>query len=83
MFSKITSKNERIYVIFVVALSIGLFSISRTVWWLYGMVFLLFLSAFIFRDRPTKKGSNDKSCWLCSIMFHFLDRRIHHKFVKY
>jgi apolipoprotein N-acyltransferase len=55
MFSKITSKNERIYVIFVVALSIGLFSISRTVWWLYGMVFLLFLSAFIFRDRPKKK----------------------------
>ncbi|PED28653.1 MULTISPECIES: hypothetical protein [Bacillus] len=55
MFSKITSKNERIYVIIVVALSIGLFSISRTVWWLYGMAFLLFLSAFIFRDRPTKK----------------------------
>ncbi|EJP86809.1 MULTISPECIES: hypothetical protein [Bacillus cereus group] len=55
MFGKITSKNERIYVIIVVALSIGLFSISRTVWWLYGMAFLLFLSAFIFRDRPTKK----------------------------
>ncbi|MGU9505041.1 hypothetical protein, partial [Bacillus paralicheniformis] len=34
---------------------IGLFSISRTVWWLYGMAVLLFLSAFIFRDRPTKK----------------------------
>ena len=55
MFGKITSKNERIYVIIVVALSIGLFSISRTVWGLYGMAFLLFLSAFIFRDRPTKK----------------------------
>ncbi|MGQ8823868.1 hypothetical protein ACUTUE_10910 [Bacillus sp. NA_146.1] len=55
MYGKITSKNERIYVIIVVALSIGLFSISRTVWWLYGMAFLLFLSAFIFRDRPTKK----------------------------
>jgi apolipoprotein N-acyltransferase len=55
MFGKITSKNERIYVIIVVALSIGLFSISRTVWWLYGMAFLLFLSAFIFRDRPKTK----------------------------
>lgn len=55
MFGKITSKNERIYVIIVVALSIGLFSISRTVWWLYGMAFLLFLSAFIFRDRLQKR----------------------------
>lgn len=55
MFSKITSKNERIYVVIVVALSMGLFSISRTIWFLYGMAFLLFLAAFIFRDRPTKK----------------------------
>lgn len=55
VFSKITSKNEHIYVVVVVALSIGLFSISRTIWALYGMAFLLFLATFIFRDRPTRK----------------------------
>lgn len=70
MFGKITSKNERIYVIIVVALSIGLFSISRTVWWLYGMAFLLFYP-LLYLETDLQKGSNDKSCWLCSIMFYF------------
>lgn len=54
MFSRIDSKKEYIFMVIVVALGVGLFSISRTIWWLYAMAFLLFLSIFIFK-KPTKK----------------------------
>lgn len=56
MFSKITSKKERIYVIIVVALSIGLFSISRTVWWYMKWRFYYF-SLLLYLETDLQKGS--------------------------
>ncbi|MGG0240671.1 hypothetical protein [Bacillus rhizoplanae] len=54
MFSRVNSKKEYIYTVIIIALGVGLFNISRTIWWLYTMAFLLFLSTFIFK-KPTKK----------------------------
>ena len=54
MFRKPSSFGEIIYVGFVLAISVALFSATKYILWLYIGAFLLFLQGFFFR-KQTKK----------------------------
>jgi hypothetical protein len=54
LFRKPSSFGEYIYVVFVVAITVALFSATKYILWLYIGAFLLFLQGFFFR-KQTKK----------------------------
>jgi hypothetical protein len=54
LFRKMTSKKELLYLGVVVGISVGLFSVTHSIIWLYLMALLIFLQGFIF-GKPTKK----------------------------